>query len=442
MLTRDGPEKKKGFFLRHWVRQEPDNGESFPQFESEHLHVAIVKDLMIVRVNIDRPMSLEDTFKSVPFATWMFQVVQIDAVIEEAPGVRFAFAIERTVTPDERVVIQGNAEHTKEQTKIQKAGAKANNLRVAPVRIPPQQLNQMNVGNTSKSTKSTPRSAYASVDPTGQQQPTGRPLTVANPGGIVSKPLNPRNAVPVPNTELASGVQNLANTAPVRSRSNLQPSNHLNANLMQNQPQQGKLFHPLLRFWENRPLDDPYEPIFVTNPDESTQKASKTWLMENSDGASIHFDYRRIQCLPGSDFPEYAKNSLSASTRASNESDLVVVHPMKKAKKEMDHLDPESKKDLDNSSQSVNPNNGKADEERLRQETDHGRTKQEKDQEKSPSLIVPPDLYISVVKAAAEFNDNLAADRMELSSWLVDDKRVAEESAEASKDEDDSSVSD
>ena len=41
----------------------------------------------------------------------MFQVTQVDAFIENAPGYRFAFAIETTVTTEERDVIMANMEH-------------------------------------------------------------------------------------------------------------------------------------------------------------------------------------------------------------------------------------------------------------------------------------------------------------------------------------------
>jgi hypothetical protein len=72
----------------------------------KHVALAVKGEIMIVRVDIDRELIIADTFKSVSFAAWMFQVAQVDAVIEGLPNVRFAFAIERTVTHDERALIE------------------------------------------------------------------------------------------------------------------------------------------------------------------------------------------------------------------------------------------------------------------------------------------------------------------------------------------------
>eukprot|EP00171_Calliarthron_tuberculosum_P018440 IDg18440t1 len=169
------------------------------------MQLAVVKDVMIVRVDIDREMTLADTFKSVPFATWMFQVVQVDAMIDDAPGIRFAFAIERTVTSDERVVIMSNVEHTKQQTKIQKAASKISSQRVAPIRMPPpqqgQQLDQSRVIKQlpiAKTPVGGKRASASRQTVQNKQAVQARPVTIANPGGIVAKTLNPQNAITLP----------------------------------------------------------------------------------------------------------------------------------------------------------------------------------------------------------------------------------------------------
>lgn len=134
ILTRDAEVKNRKFFLRHWIRKPSAESKlSFaaappPLTEPDHMIVGgdgsagngtgtggdagaaddkstTTNQRLLVRVNIDRPLVARDTFNSHTFATMMFQVVQVDAIIEEIPEVRFAFAIERTVTQDERDVL-------------------------------------------------------------------------------------------------------------------------------------------------------------------------------------------------------------------------------------------------------------------------------------------------------------------------------------------------
>lgn len=355
MLTRDCLEKKKGFFLRHWVRQENDESANLVPYNTPFMHLAVVKDVMIVRVDIDREMTLSDTFKSVPFATWMFQVVQADAFIEDAPGIRFAFAIERTVTPDERTVIMGNVEHTKQQTKLQKAASKISSQRVAPIRMPPssqaQQGDQTRIANQPVPVKavakptSNGKRALASKQATQNNhvvQP--RPLTIGNPSGIIAKTLNPHNAVTMSAVALAphprpSGVP----LQPVKprpiARANAprvqQPTatTHTNAHYpTPPQIQEKRIFHPYLKLWENRKLDDPYEPFFIVDSDEITSKMNKSWRVEGTSNLALQFNYRRLQCLPGADYPSYFSETPDANHGADANQDLLIVHPLKKAK--------------------------------------------------------------------------------------------------------------
>lgn len=108
MLTRDADVQKRAFFLRHWVRPNaPHENCDTALVVQPYMAVGALADRLLIRVEIDRELNIKDTFKSVPFATWMFQVVQVDAIIEEMPHVRLAFAIERTVTPEERALITG-----------------------------------------------------------------------------------------------------------------------------------------------------------------------------------------------------------------------------------------------------------------------------------------------------------------------------------------------
>lgn len=106
MLTRDIDVQKRAFFLRHWVRRVSPQDPLNPPFTVlRHMAVGAMQDRLLIRINIDRPLDNSDIFKSVPFATWMFQVAQVDAIIHEMSHIRLGFAIERTVTSEERLLI-------------------------------------------------------------------------------------------------------------------------------------------------------------------------------------------------------------------------------------------------------------------------------------------------------------------------------------------------
>lgn len=103
ILQRQAKQEKKTFFLRHWVRKvDPLAHKNLPLNPHPNLQVGLVDKSLVLRVDIDRPLEKAHVFKSIPFATVMFQIVQIDAIIQEIPYVRMAFAIERTLTQSER----------------------------------------------------------------------------------------------------------------------------------------------------------------------------------------------------------------------------------------------------------------------------------------------------------------------------------------------------
>lgn len=109
ILEREIREEKKTFFLRHWVRKSNDSShENLPLEPHPNMRVGAVANRLILRVDIDREVDKKHVFRSIPFATNMFQVVQVDAIIHEMPHVRLAFAIERTLTPEERVRFGNN----------------------------------------------------------------------------------------------------------------------------------------------------------------------------------------------------------------------------------------------------------------------------------------------------------------------------------------------
>lgn len=441
MLARDGAVNKKGFFLRHWVRQDEDPVDAaLPLFDSKHLRLAIVKDVMIVRVDVDREMNLVDTFKSVPFATWMFQVVQVDALIEGKNGVRFAFAIERTVTTEERTVIQSNVEHTKQQTKLQKAASKTGgNLRVAPVRIPSQSLVMYSkpISLQSSQLKVAANAPAASQSMSASKQGTPSrvaphpSLTIANPSGIVAKTLNPRNAItlsaPTGNVNSFNFVAQATRARPI-ARANESSKIHSNAV----PASEKKVFHPFLRFWENRPLDDPYEPFFIVNSDDYTKKSSEVWQVEDS---ARQFHFKFLQSQPGAHYPGYFRETLDANHLGKISHDLLITHPSKRVrlsncsnsksrlesavefKEEKDPLGKTNVSELPSFEGHEMPSTAK-----------HPTGQVDDDD-------IPSHIYNSTVKAAAEYNSNLGLERIELQSWLVEDRRVRE--AEGSNDEED-----
>lgn len=103
ILEREVKQDENSFFLRHWVRKSDiASHEALPLEPHPHMQIGAVDNRLILRVDIDREVDKRNVFKSIPFATNMFQVVQIDAIIHEMPHVRLAFAIERTLSPEER----------------------------------------------------------------------------------------------------------------------------------------------------------------------------------------------------------------------------------------------------------------------------------------------------------------------------------------------------
>jgi hypothetical protein len=110
-LPRGSDASHCSFFVRLWVREAPDDelasaspGDSAIQNSS--IAVASREEVVIIRVNVNRAMTIADTFMSSSSSAWMFTVAQVDAVVESLPNVRFAVSIERTVTEEERRVIE------------------------------------------------------------------------------------------------------------------------------------------------------------------------------------------------------------------------------------------------------------------------------------------------------------------------------------------------
>ena len=157
--------------------------------------------------------------------------------------------------------------------------------------------------------------------------------------------------------------------------------------------EKSKLIHPYLLLWEKRPLDDPYEPFFVVDSPEVIQQVDSSWLVEDYNPAMKRFHYRRLQSLPGTDYPSYYWEVSNAYERTDGTEDLVIRYPSKKARVcEVPAFGPDGPSHDDT--------------------VDY------------PDTITYSSEYIAAVKAASEYNSNLASDRSELHSWLLEDEKL------------------
>lgn len=408
MLTRDKDVKKRAFFLRHWVRQVSESENvAAPLTSIRHMSIAAQDDYLLIRVNIDRPLASEDTFKSIPFATWMFQVVQVDAVIQGKPGIRLAFAIERTVTADEREVVSAsglsipskgpkvkqmsspqvlprpNSMTAGEGQKLQTASRSTRPLQSQSIVHPPMQPNVIHRSNMTHS-PANPQPPAASYQPNPYAYASNRPVSAQMRQNVAPRPqYTQQQPVKVP--------------ARTYNRSNTSAST---SSAMTSVDQLRPVMHPYLRLWEDRDLDDPHEPIFVTEDEDFDKKATKrSWLVEETPDYAQQFEYQKLFGVPTADYPVYFFSGPAVSD-ADGEPDIeVVVQRKQRVKPEMSEITGDS---------------GDS-------EAQHG----------------GPGKYSTAVVAAAEYNSVLRDDRSQLRKWLVEDAGREEEESGEDEDEDD-----
>lgn len=201
----------------------------------------------------------------------------------------------------------------------------------------------------------------------------------------MARTLNPAHAVPVP-ARNASGRPRVSG----RARSSPAPVSGAPGRPLQ---------HPLLKMWEKRPLEDPYEPIFVAGPDTTDKRVAQAWRVETGDNPSLQFHHRYIATLPGATYPDYFLQTAAAGFTTEPGPDTVITYPAKRA-----------------------------------------RLATESEKLESGETIESPSAHVAAVKRAAEFNATLAAERAALQCWLAEDGREAEE-GEAESEEDDSDSS-
>lgn len=419
MLTRDKDVAKRAFFLRHWVRKAPENDcATAPLVALPHMSIAAQdNELLLIRVNIDRPLASEDIFKSVPFATWMFQVVQVDAVIQDRPGIRFAFAIERTVTGDERDVVSSSGQslsfkgpRLKQTTsphvlprpssipppQAQHAQAASRqtrpltNQRVVQPQIQPNMIHRQNAGYTPVN----PRPPAAAYQPNPYAYASNRPVGVQMRQNVAPRP-------PYLQQQQEQQQQQRVKTMASRPYNRSGNSNTGTSSAQQTVDQQRPVMHPYLRLWEDRNLDDPYEPFFVTEDDEFDKKAKRSWVIEETPQYAKQFDYQKLFGIPTADYPPYYFSG-PASSDADGEPDIEVIVQRKKRVKPVPS--------------EVTGISG---------------------QDKSHARFAGVGKYSSAVVAASEYNSMLRDDRSQLRKWLVEDVQREEEESEQEEEEDD-----
>eukprot|EP00177_Eucheuma_denticulatum_P005217 GFKZ01009504.1.p1 GENE.GFKZ01009504.1~~GFKZ01009504.1.p1 ORF type:complete len:484 (+),score=67.09 GFKZ01009504.1:306-1757(+) len=404
MLTRDKDVKKRAYFLRHWIRQVDAKENANLSLENvPHLSVAVQGDCMIARVTIDRPLVPSDVFKSVPFATWMFQIVEVDAVIQGAPGIRFAFSIERTVIGEEREVVNAAGVELKSKGPIKQADG-ANTGPKRPTQRPPSRPPQPTLVRPA-------RPMPHMVHPPMQQFPQRSSL------GFTSMNMRANSSVyPVSSyshgssRQIAPGMrQNGPSrsqyTSPHQVRTPSRSYNRSSAvsnggSAISSADNLRPVMHPYLRLWEDRDLDDPYEPILVTEDDEYERKVRRKWVVEETAEQTNRFDYQNLFGLPTADYPPYYMRPIVSTTNG--EADLeITVDRMQK----------------------------------MPAESSEGRGLKREDQ-----MIISEEAderYTAAVVAAAEYNSMLRNDRVELRKWLEEDvARDEQQSEEEHGDED------
>lgn len=407
MLTRDKDVKKRAFFLRHWVRGvPPQEHTNLPLTRIPHMAVAARDDRLLVRVDIDRQLVSEDTFKSIPFATWMFQVVQVDAVIQGLPGVRFAFAIERTVTVEEREFVSASG------LNLPSKGPKVKQTTSQPMpprpALPPQPM-----PNNTAPRPARPLLGQPLVHPAMQQSVAPRPNMAYNPvaqrAPAASYQPNPyayasnrqalqmrQNVAPRP-AYMSPHPHPHAQKTPNRTYS--RPVNTTPSSAAPPIDVQRPVMHPYLRLWEDRDLDDPYEPIFVTEDPKYEERARKPWLVEQEANHAKRFEYDSLSGIPESDYPSYYFHGQTILPEGGEADNQIVIQRKKRIRAEAS----------DNTSDS-------------------------EDQDMIPD---GSEKYDAAVIAASDYNAILRNDRNDLKKWLVEDVSQEEEESEEQDEEED-----
>ncbi|CAN8074154.1 unnamed protein product [Agarophyton chilense] len=418
MLTRERDLKKRAFFLRHWVRMEPiEAHKDLPLVPLQHMAVAVRNRRLLVRVDIDRSFNTADAFRSAPFATYMYQVAHVDAFIEGLPNVRFAFAIERTITSEEREIV-GNMGHSIPskgmKTKPIAAPlqpARSNPYLPHPTTTIPRPARPL---VTQPKMLQVPQPQVAPAPPMQQsvtpQRASAYPPAAARPTQIVyqnpyqftsSRPIHPQ-IVQKPSPRALHISPQIAKPAPRIQSRGLLPYTMIPT--APSPPPQvdtsNRIVHPYMKLWEDHDLDDPYEPIFITKDDRFDSKARRSFVFEDTPSYASRVDHHNLFGLPGKGFPPFYFDGPDISV---GDGDPDIEMSIQRVQKPMGENSEVTSSSLEDAPRPA--------------EDDKSR-------------------YTKAVLAAATYNESLRNDRSDLRQWLVEDMAVNEESEQDEEDED------
>lgn len=410
MLTRDKDERKRAFFLRHWVRRcSTTEHSNAKHVQLKHMALAHFNNHLLVRVEIDRTFDPKDAFKSVPFATWMFQIVQVDAIIEELPGIRFAFAIERTVTPQERELVENSGQPITEKGAKTKAPSTSNGIGRKPTIpypskpiAPISRIGRPLLSNTE--IQGPPMRQHLTMHrnaPFTSQPPSRPPPNIFQPNSYpytaTRQPIRPiRQAIPL-RPQAMTTVPIKAGSSSLRTPSVTHRPTQVSQMIPENNTK--PFTHPYLRLWEGRDPDDPYEPIFVTEDPKFEQQARRSLIIEQSQTYAEGTPHPELFGLPEGDYLSNCTGVGEGYMHCSEADIEVKVYPRKKMKPSI----PEEV-DQDN-------------EDRITHISDEDRS------------------FNNAIIDAAQYNTQLSQDRSELRRWL--DETAGQEEDEEEEEEED-----
>lgn len=457
LLTRNVDVQKRAFFLRHWVRKVPEHEhKDAPITPQPHMAIGAQSNRLLIRVDIDRRIDPKDTFKSVPFATCMFQVVQVDAIIHEIPHVRLAFAIERTPTVEERDYIGG------QDTSTSKPTSSSNGT--TPSRPDSSVQRQPASGSSTSTPPSVLRKAAAPLAQQGSPvAPLHRPVQPApvyapasqqsvmykripmlagvqaqhhqirqtlaparplpppgviqhNPYNFVSArnvpmqmrqvvPIRPPSVIPIPPPTVRPVPRTyvrhppnppVAAPPPVVAVpvNTVVPTHYLNAT------EHSKAnTHPDVRLWEEHNIHNPYEPIFVTEDAKFQARAKKTVLLDICEAGDEPMQHENLFGLAATGHTSLHLDGMAAGGKGDEPDIEVVVQKRKRPVVEGSEVSEANRE------------------------------------------TVATKKYSASIMAAADYNRSLGEERKHVKRWIEEDAERADDESEDDEDDDDASVS-
>lgn len=399
MLQREVEPHRRTFILRHWIHSVPPHNQvDAPLVPLPHFHVAVQNEHLLLKLNLDRPFSPNDTFNSVPFSTWMFQVVECDSIIHGIPGIRFMFSVERTITTEERNQARNSSFN------IPTKGARCRTFNHHPTPVAniqnraahpqySQKVHSAPYDRISKPPIHTLPSQGMRLQRNSPVQPAvGRLVNITQSTPYAGQPVTPRHYQPSRarqvQTQTGKTAARVNKVLPVVGKK-VQQKNEKDAIR--------PVIHPVMRLWEYRDLDDPYQPIFISQDAQLEEKTGKQYIVDEED-PNDKFHYNN---LTGHLSQSYNQEELFRPRIQDNtgEPDIEVIVPIFQPRK--------------------NLNEG---------EVENGHDEQQKKSMKDEK-------YAAAVAAAADYNVDLSTDRAVLKKWLEEDvPREEEESQEEDED--------